>query len=431
MEQTNTDVYKILESLLGQNQRKPGQTTDPRSSNAAETVYANQATLSSEGGPFQRYSCCRQNYGAGCRPERPPHCEEKCKPECPPCCRKGCKPERPPQCPEGCRPDHPPRCPEGCRPDYPPRCPEGCRPDHPPRCPEGCRPDHPPRCPEGCRPDHPPRCPEGCRPDHPPHCNEKCRPECLPWCRQHPPCRRLKIDNIINCGCNRHDQCRRDDDEADFHSDAEDAGNQEVLPPPEEIVDQEDYTPDDTGTEGYDPDEEDGQQSDFQRDNKCRPDKKDKNIVIENIIECGCKKHDDDDDNESETAYAYLYSLQPESVFVAAGADIPFNHADTLKNVRFTAPQAIIQKSGDYSVNYGVSGSVLLFETQIALAVNGVPISKTYIPALFAPGEYSGNAALHLNEGDVVTLRNVPGGNGLTLTQYPAVGAQLTLHLLN
>jgi hypothetical protein len=158
---------------------------------------------------------------------------------------------------------------------------------------------------------------------------------------------------------------------------------------------------------------------------------KGKKIVIENKVNC-CGCNGGHDDNDSGSAYGYFYLLFPTALNIAAGADIPLNNADTLNNISFTAPMAIIGRSGDYLINYGVNlGSTQESATQIAIAVNGSPVASTLINIRAAgSGEFSGNAILKLNKNDSVTIRNVPGGNSITLAASPSVGAQMTISFL-
>lgn len=298
------------------------------------------------------------------------------------------------------------RCREKCPPHCVEKCPPHCREKCPPYCVEKC----PPRCVEKC----PPHCVEKC----PPHCREKCPSHCeekWPWEKK-----RIFVDNKINCGDCRHKDRRPYDGERDeLHDHYFDP--KEAVYQPEEAA----YQP---GDAEYQPEGREDHGKPF--------DEKEKKIIIENIVNCGdCKshkKHDGDDkEDHDESAFAYLYFLQVGGSTVAAGADVPLNAADPVKNVDFSAPQAVIQIAGNYEVYYGINGSAVETTTQIALAVNGVPHLKTFIPITTTTGEYSGDAILSLNKNDVLTIRNVPGGNAITLASLSSVGAQLTLHLID
>lgn len=131
-------------------------------------------------------------------------------------------------------------------------------------------------------------------------------------------------------------------------------------------------------------------------------------------------------------AYAYLYLLQPVGAVVIAGADVPLNNAGVLHNIGFSAPGAIIEKSGDYEINYGVNAISSAGTAALAVAVNGVAQLSTIIAVSNTVSDYSGRVILSLNRNDVVTLRNALAGgtNSFTTTASPFVGAQLTLELL-
>jgi len=132
-------------------------------------------------------------------------------------------------------------------------------------------------------------------------------------------------------------------------------------------------------------------------------------------------------------AFAYLYLLSPVPVTVLAGADVPLNFADPVRNIGFVPPQAVIEKAGNYDIYYGLNvTTALVAPAFFALAVNGVPIAKTFVPILTGQtGEFSGNAILTLNRGDVVTIRNTPGSGAIVLSAAPGVGAQLEIILLD
>lgn len=135
---------------------------------------------------------------------------------------------------------------------------------------------------------------------------------------------------------------------------------------------------------------------------------------------------------QNNTALAYLYFLQAGGTAVVGGADVPLNVADPIQNMGFSAPGAVVQQAGIYSVYYGVNVVAnQATATQIAVAVNGVPLAKSVIPILVGQsGEFSGKVLLALNENDVVTIRNAVGGGSITLAGSPGVGAQLDIVLL-
>ncbi len=163
------------------------------------------------------------------------------------------------------------------------------------------------------------------------------------------------------------------------------------------------------------------------------PVNKDKKIIIENKVNCGCCPGQDGDARApGEEAYGYFYLSIPGGVTVVAGADVPLNNAGATRHTGFSPPQAVIESSGDYAVFYGLNlAGTPAALAQLAIAVNGVPRSATFIPLpADTLGGFSGDVILSLNSGDVVTIRNVPGSVSLVLAGTPFVGAQLKLNRL-
>ena len=138
------------------------------------------------------------------------------------------------------------------------------------------------------------------------------------------------------------------------------------------------------------------------------------------------RRHDED-------AFAYLFLLFALATTVVPGADVPLNTAAVLDDVRFVPPAAIIEKAGFYDVYYSVIlTTAATAATNVALAVNGVPKADSFILIPTGGlGEFSGNTIEFFNRGDVVTIRNVPGGTAIVLAAAPSVGAQLKLNLID
>jgi hypothetical protein len=112
------------------------------------------------------------------------------------------------------------------------------------------------------------------------------------------------------------------------------------------------------------------------------------------------------------------------STTVNQNQDFSFNNTGPYDGITHTSgTQLTVGSAGTYQVDYCITVSAEFF-AELAVTVNGVPNSSTHLDVNQGIGSVCGVALLSLQDGDVLTLRQV----GLSVTTVgTGVSAQLSI----